>query len=388
MKKILFLFLCGFLFLSIHNIHYSLFAQNESGVRPIPVRALKAVGFYYDSTNSMFQIQYPIIRSIPPLSVSMPYEVLISYIYLDSLLRFATKRQLDSLISTWTCINDTLAGAIKYLFIINDYNPIIFNQYIDETSHYRKPSNTSNNIRVTYTDGYIPDTTQPLISYGKYKATLYDFYINIINKLCEFLDPAERNSIFSLLYSDYIFRIRVINIDSTLNKLAPVGFENDLRYKVTAFVIDTIKGKIFKTIPQNNIHLKKTNNKLNDENFPIVEFQYLRRNYQLPPILEYGDNTSDLIEDTAFVVNFNEFTMHEGQEAIVFIRHKNHLMDLENDYYDLGLEPSCSYNALFIDSNNNVRDLNKFWTQNIITPYSNWKQKVNELINKILNMNY
>lgn len=39
----------------------------------------------------MFQVKYPIIQSIPPISSDMPIDVILSYIYTDSLVRFFEK---------------------------------------------------------------------------------------------------------------------------------------------------------------------------------------------------------------------------------------------------------------------------------------------------------
>ncbi len=108
------------------------FAQNETGTRNLNDTLFKATHSWYDSTTAMFQHQFPIIRSIPPLNTSMPLDVLISYIYLDSLLRSPLASTLEQRLESWTTLNDTLTYAAKCMCTLIDYNPIIFNQYTNE----------------------------------------------------------------------------------------------------------------------------------------------------------------------------------------------------------------------------------------------------------------
>lgn len=387
MRQLKLIICCVFLtHLTSNFIH----AQNESGHRSFPLGAMKAVDELFDSTNAMYQLQYPIIRSIPPLSTSMPYGVLISYIYLDSLLRMSTDKQLDSVIKSWRTTNDTLKTIIKALYLICDYNPIIFTQYMDEQSRYMSQQ-TGRIGKVEYLDtNYKPDTTAPIIYQGRYSSGLYWAEMELLSKLFNVVNPEYKQSFYSLIYSDYILRIKVIGIDSFINKNAPSVNSKDYRYNVTAQVLDTIKGKVFKSIPITALQKKEEKNRslaLNKD-YPFMTFQFLKRNYMQPTIKATVDTLNDLKEEQEFVIDNGKFYMKVGQEAVVFLRHKNALMDLENDYYDLGVEPSCSYNALFIDEKNNIRDLNKFWSPNVTLNYNTWKIRIKNLINKILNMDY
>jgi hypothetical protein len=342
-------------------IQYQSYAQNETGVRYLNDTTFKEAGFWYDSTNSMFQNQFPIIRSIPPLSMNMPFDIMLSYIYLDSLLRFTTNYQQDSILQSMETINDTLTNTIKYLYKMVDYNPIIFNQYSGETA--------LNNISVNG---------------GRFRASLYNLRNSVVSKFKSLVNPLQKEAYFSLLYSDYILKIQVISIDSTFDKRLLEGIDdlNTKRYKVNAMVLDTIKGKIFidnnQIVPSLFKQTKFTN--ILTPTPPIISFQYINRCY-------YQHPTSNIQNDFEFMNSTSGFKMQPGQTAVVFLTFTNQLFDFENDYFDLDVESLCSNNALPI-INGNVRDINFFWSQNQIQSYESWKLIVLQLIQNIQTSTY
>src|SRR3990170_669883 len=79
----------------------NILSQNESGTRYLNQPVFQANGIWADSSVLMFQEQFPIIRRIPPLSTEMPYNVLVGYIYLDSLLRFGEQSDITTLLESW-----------------------------------------------------------------------------------------------------------------------------------------------------------------------------------------------------------------------------------------------------------------------------------------------
>jgi hypothetical protein len=359
MKNYIILFLFTFIFTSTLA-----FSQNESGTRYLDSIAFKSAGYWYDNSNSMFQMQYPIIRSIPPLSIGMPYEILLSYIYLDSLLRFSTDFQQDSLLNTWNVMNDTIANSIKYFYKIMDYDPIIFNQYVGEVSINKKN-----------------DTI------GKYLSNLYDLKNKIAFKLKDFANTSEKNALFTLLYSDYILKIQVINIDSTTDKRAPDFLLGRKRYNVYAMVLDTIKGKNFiNQYQEGNAIAKDNKSSIQVQNPSIISFQYLNICYYQHPY--YPDiQYLNIQNDSAFMNGSGGFVMHPNQKAIVFLRHCNHLFDYQNDYFDLDIESLSSNNAL-PEIDGYVRDINNIWSETTLQSYAVWKENIMQLIQKILTGQY
>lgn len=361
-------FMIFLLFTVIFSCTYSVYAQNETGMRSLNDTSFKTAGFWYDSTNSMFQNQYPIIRSIPPLSTDMPFDIMFSYIYLDSLLRFSTNFQQDSLIRTWNSQNDTLKNTIKYLYKIVDYNPIIFNQYMGEVALHNST-----------------------ISGGRYQSTLYNLRNNVTYKFKSLVNSMKMNSLSTLLLSDYILKIHVIAIDSILDKrrLTDIESQDSKRYIVYATVLDTIKGKKFinlnsginpTTIPQSLQMI------LPSVTEPIISFQYQKLNYY-QHTYSPNDPQSNIQNDIAFSDNNGGFNMTIGQDAVVFLRHTNQLFDFQYDYFDLDLEPLCSNNALPIYEGN-VRDINLIWSQVTLQNYQQWKNEINNLIQQIMNGSY
>ena len=73
------------MFLFVCNVAHG---QNETGKRPINRSRFESMGYWYTPSNAMYQVRYPIIRSLPPLNSGMPWDILAAYVYMDSLARF------------------------------------------------------------------------------------------------------------------------------------------------------------------------------------------------------------------------------------------------------------------------------------------------------------
>jgi hypothetical protein len=371
-------------------IGMELYSQNESGVRNISKNARVAGGEWFDSTNAMFQVKYPIIRSIPPLSTGMPVNILLYYVYLDSLLRFTSFSQTDDIINNFTTLNDTLKGAANVLYQLKDYNPIIFAQYAAEVSHYRRRAlNDTLEMNAIYSNGYRTDTaTTQYPRYPKYLNNLLFLSDNIAVKTKDNLPDTLRNSIFAMLFSDYILKIKVLSIDSMPNLLIADPADRDYRYRVTAEVLDTLKGKVFNsTLININPTMINHDNESTIQTSTIIKFEYIKRNY-MPGATFYKDKarTQIINEDPTFLKDYG-FNMNVDQEAIVFLIHHNQKVDFSYDYFNLDICAASSYCALPI-INSNVRDINNFWSSTTLQSYGNWKNIYNNLKSKIINMTY
>jgi hypothetical protein len=338
----------------------------------------------------MFQIQYPIIRSIPPISTDMPYDVLLSYIYLDSLIRFTTQSQTDSMIKSRTSLNDTLKNTIKYLYKLQDYNPIIFKQYWDEVRRYHVSSGRKSKV-VFKKDGFtMPNDSEPNIPYqGRYTNDLYSLIFKITDGMPQKItNDSDRAALFSLMEAEYILRVRILSLpDSMYYRIGRID-SNDTRYQVMAEVLDTIKGKVFKNYNfiNNGLSAIKTghNNFMLDISNPIIKIQYSSLDYNILGGMSNG--ITYLYPDSAFLSN-RRFNLQPNQECIIFLVHESHFLDSTNDYYDLTTAPRASACALPI-FNGMVRDVNNVWSQDLYLPYDIWKNRINALINKILTATY
>lgn len=357
------------------------YAQNESGTRDISAyeAMLKVRKKWYDTSTMMYQHQFPIIRSIPPLSTTMPYNVLLSYIYADSLLRFAPRATLKNRISAWTSLNDTLKWMAYGDYVMCDYNPIIFRQYKQETVNWQQ-ANAS--VRSTNAGDTLPVIT------GKYKSSYNVIKPLMDTKIAQALpDQSASKAIMSLLTCDYILKIKILSIDSMPDKLSAESFPGAYYYRVTASVLDTIKGKVLPLAPAES---RRTNNEkpLGASSVPIIQFGYTSRAYHSLDVVGSNGIYRYSEPDSAFLTGEGiEFSMKKDQEAVVFLSYFNTLIDYQHDYFDLSLDPLASLNALPVIEGD-VRDINKVWSANLLSSYASWKSSINALITKILSRNY
>ena len=67
------------------------------------------------------------VSTFPPLSTTMPINVVYGYILMDSLCRVGTESIIDSLLNTIS--SDTLSMIMKYYYDIIDYDPILLMEY-------------------------------------------------------------------------------------------------------------------------------------------------------------------------------------------------------------------------------------------------------------------
>lgn len=348
-----------FVGLCLHCVFHFAIAQNESGVRALNDTAYKQAGYWFDSTNSMFQESFPIIRSIPPLNTGMPAIILLSYIGTDSLLRFTTQTQLDSMILATGTLNDTIRNAAKYMYLMNNYDPVLFNQYAGEVA--------INNVS---------------LSGGRYKSSLYNLKTNVSAFIAGSVVDSLRHRLFSMLFADYIIRVRILDVDSIVDKrrITSVEPSTTKRYTVCATILDKIKGQV---IPAGSCISEETIISTISSQ-PTVSFQYLRSMYWNH---NPDANGFRIQNDTALTDANGRLQLEVGQECVVFLNLQNQLYDYENDYFDLDVQPICSNGILPIDGGN-VRDINQFWSATVSQPYSAWRNSVISLVAQIMSLSY
>jgi hypothetical protein len=350
MKKAIFI-------ISVFFLNISIFAQNETGTRYIDKARFQQRHLWLDSSIYVFQTQFPIIRSIPPLNTDMPADITRAYKYLDSLLCIATDKSMDSLLNQWTTLNDSLKISLKYLYKLIDYNPIIFNQYLGEVGLNQK--------------------SNPKIANGKYLISPFLLNYDLCEKFRKLYSNTNKLAFYSMFYSNYILRVRILSIDSLRNKNSPLHY---MSFNANVQILDTLKGKVFP--PQQNIPPPSpATSVILPNNF---SFQYTSISYNSLGMI----NQEQLYFKTDSVFSKkNGFRMKTGQEAIIFITFKNPKYDFQYDYFDLGLNQRCSLNALRIE-NGNVYDVNHVWSNQTVITYTQWKQIYQNYLQQIMNMSY
>ncbi len=344
----------GLIFIATVNC----FSQNESGTRSISKTGFQALGYWYDSSLARYEERYPILRSLPPVHSGMPENVLRSYIYLDSIMRFGIGGITASQIKG--DIGHDIKELARHFYTITDYNPVAFTQYRIEVSLLRSIRYQAS-LQILYTD----------IRENIKRNAVHDKALKQIN---------------SILYPDYVLRVRIMKIDSIQKDsgLLASGF----RYRATATVVDTLKGRFFRActpdIPSASGGQKVV--ALNQE-APCIQFQYSRRNYFDPESDLNGGVWLYPNRDPAFMTENGSFRMEAGQEAVVFLSHYQSLFDSSADYLNLSLDLQGSFNALPI-FDGKVRDVNSVWADDGMIPYDEWKLRFEAARRRISTMIY
>lgn len=306
----------------------SLLASQAQAKRPMNKTALQKNHAWYDSSSAMYQTKYPRLDSLPPWRVDMPLDVKQAYVLIDSLMKSTPMTVSVERMSAWSSWNVTIKAIAKYFNELVDDDPISFFEYCRELSSHR----------------------------AIYKnALLHQLVSNFEHK---FLDlwptDSSRLALYSLLVADGIYRVKIKSLDSMVEK-PPFG-NGQFLYEATAQVIDTLKGKRFKSVM------------LQDRTVQL-KFLFSPRNYDVNPDFYYTK------KDTALEDGKYAFHMKVGQEAIVFLTFQNCLVDSGFDYVDVEVDSRCSFNALSI-SGGFVNDINHVWSQGEASmPYTEWKAR-------------
>ncbi len=163
-----------------------------------------------DSGSVLF-LNTPRLQSFPPLNTGMPLDVLIGYIYLDSLRKQNSNSVKDFIVMMGN--SDTLRHVLKYLYEIDDYDPIKLMNYLrtspaPRTRYYESSGEAIRDGILWHTADVLPDT--------------------------------ERTAM--ICYADVIARIVVTGLESRYDSVRGSAFPNQVI--VSSQVIDTIKGHV------------------------------------------------------------------------------------------------------------------------------------------------
>jgi hypothetical protein len=164
---------------------------------------------------------YPIASQTPPLTTDMPYEVMLSYLLLDTISKsYYVEPTIENFIKNLDYQNDTLKIIIKYAMITDDYNPLL-----------------------------LQDMQRPRQGY---KAWIQQIFSILANKSV-WIDSAKFN-ISTVFESNYILHIKVLDHNLIMDSSASLHKEE---CQITFQIYDDIKGKL---IPKNITTIISNNN--------------------------------------------------------------------------------------------------------------------------------
>ena len=305
--------------------------------------------YWYLQQNYQFQVQYPKLTEVPPLSTGMPLDILLSYIYVDSLMRTTDRNTLYSQqLNYWRfqhIKSDTLVSAVKCFYNLIDYDPIRFNQFNYNTS---KPY------------------------YSMVLKTFSSLTFELLSNLV--INDSNRKAFRFLTQPDYILKVHINSIDSLPRKEYSKGIlmPNEWVYQVNATVLDTLKGKVFQNCNSEYLTKKDKKDKMLTAG-PSICFTYDHAPYS---------NISDWAGyqiDQSLLDGTNKLRLFPGMDLIVTLYHCNYYWDYNYDYFELTLITVLSV------VNDQVKDINNTWSNSLLINYPDWKfifqQKKSFLLN-------
>ncbi|MDP4198272.1 MAG: hypothetical protein Q8922_05145 [Bacteroidota bacterium] len=237
---------------------------------------------------------YPVLTSYPPLSTGMPLEVLIGYIYFDSLSRTMPLARIDSFFNALG-YSDTLKYALKFAYEIDDYDPVSFSQYVNNQEQY--PRHRANLARVL------------------------QFLFRSISKTY----PDSLKSTLLLYNADYIAHIRVNWTNSVIDTALPV-FQNGIAADCS--LIDGIKGQRYPPCVLSSLHAAGTGSNKALSTDTCVEFTYR------PDWPRFANVHSIDATDSTLILQGHQW-VEADSEYIVFLQ-----------LLDLGRDTSLNYSTL------------------------------------------
>ncbi len=309
-------------------------------------------GVWYSPNFDQFEVQYPKLNAVPPLSTGMDYETLLSYIYLDSLMRNTNRDMLYmNYLTRWTNTktkNDTIVQAVKYLYKLVDYDPVRFAQYLV-------------NLGEPYT-----------INLRAVRGWVSELFYNIVG-----MYGTNSQSMDHLINSDYILKVHVNSIDSLPQRTYPPNkgiYPNKYTHRVNATVIDTLKGKVYKNrIEQGMNAIEEHQEKIQSD---VSEIYFT---YGTGP---YDNNVTPFKIDPTLKNSRGNLQLRAGQDLIVILEHDSYLWDNNYDYFDLSL--LCVYPII----EGQVKDGTNVWSNSASLSYEDWKAYFFLIREMLLNGDY
>jgi hypothetical protein len=304
------------------------------------------MGTWFYPSEYQFETNVPLLNYIPPITTDMPYEIMMSYVFLDSLMRNYPPALDTIIVRRWfeeKSKNDTVKAVIKYLYKLQDYDPVRFHCFAYTTGH-----------------AFIP-----------YRKTLYALSSDIYRLLSaiQTLNNPSITALQDLLDADYVLKVHVNYIDT----MPWPDHPNKFLYGVNATVIDTLKGRVYKNNCSQNM-VKKGENDQFQTNGPCIKFSYATGPYS-------GRGSGHIIDQT-LLNSTGKLTLQTGQDIVVTLSYGNHKIDYNNHYFALTVITAIPI------INGQVKDGSHIWSDSTLLNYTDWKNSFNQRVNMLLNGGY
>lgn len=340
------------LLIIIFSSFLGLFSQNETGIRPSN-SYFGAHGL--NQKKLTYQQIFPIIRNIPPVDTIMPIEVKNAYLVVDSLAKLLTTQTAITFIKNLQPDSDTMKYIMKYLYLLQEYDYVRFEQYLAEVNY---------NIL------------------GRYTLNLYDILYPITMKMNKSNDSQKYRRL-SLIDCGIIVKGVVVKIDSMKPPIWYRSHSDSGKYKhynLTLNILDSLKGTILPMTVHNTLKQKE---ELQSFSFPTFHVEFGQG--ALPQIYDnWGEDNSPyrLVDFTMLDQHKRMLRFRLGDTAIIFLNNVETMSNREYDYLRLCLKNFYGY-PVFPVRNGMVRDVNRIWSNDEFTPYETWKNTFNNVKNSI-----
>ena len=278
--------------------------------------------------------EMPPIVHTPQLRTDMPLEVLIAYIFQDSLCNSVFHSDSLKNFCSRQIYDDTMKYILKYYYFMTDYDPILY----ANTCMYSNPNPLD------------PEYIKDWLEYAIYRSTKSDFYL------------------YMATIPQIILRVMVTD---TVRRIMPGG-EKGIEHIVTAEITDTIKGKILPeckdiSIPQPITKKNDVKNKILTHNKAkpgdCIQFSYCQGRQK-------GQGLGGSLVDST-----GEAWVKKDKEYLVFLKYTWICKDSANFYYSLDPAVSTWMYSMYPIENGNLID-----------PYNEFKLGTNPPVNAVINM--
>lgn len=283
-----------------------------------------------------------------------PNKIAQSYEFLDKLIqnfnrdRFFANFAYDSYNAA--SINDTVRELIRSIYLVKDYNPIIFKQY-ENYSH------SASEVNIFNYEQYANSVF--LSNFAVVDKSFHDNenFVHIISKdigyeinrlSAEIEYPDLYKDIQFINNSDYILRLKIINLKQFTNYGAPF-------FMAEAEVQDILKGN-----PQS------ITNKANN----TIKFIYLNSCEYLNQFDKNNGTGSDALK------------LSKGSEIVAVLSLRNYSWDNYNDYF------FCFLSDAFNIKNNTINEFVNYESGWKHYKYNEWKEKINSYISLLINKKF
>lgn len=252
---------------------------------------VRAQSRIYPDPNKCDAFYYDHVSRKPPLNSSMPYDVMLAYIVLDSICKTSSRDMIESKVMAMT--EDSLRMAYRYWYKVLDYDPLLLKEYIEAIED-----------DTTY-------TSRPIYVFLALK--------NAYNSFVSF--SAQENVV---LWSQYIYYVRVDDISMYLHELAKDTSGAMEFFCAKMQVLDKFKGEC---IPDTSYNSE------------------MPQKYVVASWDRYKPKDPSRIRDSSMYNAYGESRMRIGGKYIVFLRVKHTTTAYGDGYYLQGgsIESEAGY---------------------------------------------